>query len=249
MACREFDGHTALTGVRSHRGADPSPESDGDGVETMKPESPASIRETDNPEGRGESGASNPPKPDRIPRRPLRLFHLMALVAAVALTLIIPPALMTVITQPLSGWGWREQLTYQASFARDPLDAVPGANRDVRRTIPSSTRQCLIRDWSGLRGDGGTIPAPCPRFDPRVYLVSPRLSRLPVRKLLLPDGERIRGHAPGAASAIIAAWLILALTGAGRRPSDWFDRFCFVFGQVWILWCLGSDFMWLIRLP
>ena len=74
----------------------------------MKPESPASIRETGNPEGRGESGASHPPQPAQgLPRRPLRLFHLMPLVAAVALTLIIPPALMTVITQPLSGWGWR----------------------------------------------------------------------------------------------------------------------------------------------
>src|SRR5262249_3323479 len=61
--------------------------------------------------------------------------------------------------------------------------------------------------------------------------------------------QRIVYEVPaGAAASIGAVWLILASTGAGRRPSDWFDRFCFLFGLSWVLWCLvGHDFM--VRIP
>jgi hypothetical protein len=47
-----------------------------------------------------------------------------------------------------------------------------------------------------------------------------------------------------AAAAIVAVWSILAVTGMGRRPSDWFDRLCFFFSLLWVLWCLfGLDFV------
>jgi hypothetical protein len=54
--------------------------------------------------------------------------------------------------------------------------------------------------------------------------------------------------APAAAACSVgAAWWMLVLTGAGRRPSDWFDRLGFHFGLLWVLWYLGADFMLLTR--
>jgi hypothetical protein len=59
-----------------------------------------------------------------------------------------------------------------------------------------------------------------------------------------PAQRIVREPPAGAAASVVAIWLILGLTGAGRRPSDGFDRFCFLFGLSWVLWCLlGHDFM------
>ena len=53
----------------------------------------------------------------------------------------------------------------------------------------------------------------------------------------MPTARRLAVDAPAAtAAAIVAVWLILALTRAGRRPSDWFDCFCLLFGLLWVLW-------------
>ncbi len=44
-------------------------------------------------------------------------------------------------------------------------------------------------------------------------------------------------HAPQFSSgAIIAVWLILALTRAGRRPANWFELLSLIFGSLCIVW-------------
>ncbi len=59
-----------------------------------------------------------------------------------------------------------------------------------------------------------------------------------------PDARRVAIDAPAAAAAAtIAVWLTLALTGVGRKPADWFDRLCLLFGLLWVLWYLGRDLM------
>jgi hypothetical protein len=63
-----------------------------------------------------------------------------------------------------------------------------------------------------------------------------------------PGARDMVNFAPAAAACSVgAAWWMLVLTGAGRRPSDWFDRFGFHFGVLWVLWYLGADFMLLTR--
>jgi hypothetical protein len=58
--------------------------------------------------------------------------------------------------------------------------------------------------------------------------------------------QRLAIDAPAAtAAATVAVWLILALNGVGRRPADWFDRFCLLFGLLWVLCYVGRDLMWL----
>jgi hypothetical protein len=60
-------------------------------------------------------------------------------------------------------------------------------------------------------------------------------------------GTSDASHQTVSAAAIVGAWLILALTGAGRKPLDWFDRFSFLFSLFWVLWYLGRDFLLLLH--
>jgi hypothetical protein len=63
-----------------------------------------------------------------------------------------------------------------------------------------------------------------------------------------PEARDLVYSAPaGVACAVAVGWSMLALTGAGRKPSDWFGRLGFLFGLLWILWYLGSNFMLLLR--
>jgi hypothetical protein len=195
------------------------------------------------------------PKPARQARRhPLRLLHLMALVVMVALTLIVPPALMPLLRSVASWADGTERLIDEISLALTlwtpilALVAVFGDRSQLRRTsrsygisavlaVAAALFLLLLRNLfyaflqyrrgnpffpeGGYRGGGYFCPA--------------------AAQLVL--------EAPGVAAAvIIAVWSILALTRAGRGPSDyWFERFCLLFGLFWVLWYFGRDFMLLSR--
>jgi hypothetical protein len=214
----------------------------------MQPELPERNRETGNAEDGTRSEALHPPRPaQRVRRRPLRLFHLMTLVAALALSLAISPALMTLIMKPASGWGRREQLAYMTSLAMTlwtpilALIALVGDRSRLRRAgrsyglsaVFAAASAILLLLFRGLNsGVLGSL---------RGYRAFPWF---PESLFSYPAMRIVREAPAGAASAVIAVWLILGLTGAGRRPSVWFDRFCFLFGLFWVLWCLlGHDFM------
>jgi len=166
----------------------------------------------------------------------------MALIAAVALTLVIPSALMKVIMQPLSGWGPREQLAYKTSLALtfwSPILALVTVIRnrsEVRRASRSFGTSALVAAAAVfllfVRGLDSTLLGylhGIPFFPSRDFYFSP-------------TARRFVADLPAAvAAATVAIWLILALTGARQRLSDWFDRFCFLFGLFWVLRYLGRD--------
>jgi hypothetical protein len=84
------------------------------GVNTMLPDVPEPNRQTGDQNRVDTSEVSHPPRLiSRRRQRPFRLLHLMALVAAVALTLVITPALLKAIMQPLSGWGPSEHRNFR----------------------------------------------------------------------------------------------------------------------------------------
>jgi len=52
-------------------------------------------------------------------------------------------------------------------------------------------------------------------------------------------------HAPtAAAAAVVAAWTVLALTGAGRKPSNWFERLGCSVGWIWIAVAFLAMVVW-----
>jgi hypothetical protein len=208
----------------------------------MNPELPARAWETDYPEGGGMFNPSHLPSPGRrLPRRPFRLLHLMALIAAVALTLVIPSALMKVIMQPLSCWGPQEQLAYKTSLALtfwSPILAI----------LAVISNRSALAQASRSYGSSAILAAATAIFVLFVRGLHSTLLGYFHGVSFFPDSGSYYGptarclvaDAPAAAAAAtVAVWLVLALTGAGQRPSDWFDRFCFFFGLLWLLRYLG----------
>ena len=110
----------------------------------MRPDKPESTSETGNAEEGRASDAAFPRRPAPQERhRPLRLIRVMALVAATALTFIIPPALLKLIMQPVSGWGPRELFTYKTTLALTfwtPIVALSA--KQSRSTTSSFSHQC-----------------------------------------------------------------------------------------------------------
>jgi hypothetical protein len=186
---------------------------------------------------------THPPRPtQRGQHRHLRLLHLMALVAAVALTFLITPTPMKLIAEPSTNLFWDEWLFYQISLTLTfwtpilALIAAIGNRFRFRRASRSYGTAAVFAAAAAIivllvKRLIGAFPG------------SPRGVSLSVlRPDFSPAARRLVADAPeGATAAIVAVWLILAFTGAGRRPSDWFDRVCFLFGLLWIAWYLGGD--------
>jgi hypothetical protein len=169
----------------------------------------------------------------------------MMLVAAVALTLVISPGLMNVIMQPISGWDYWEKLAYKIDLALIfwtsilSLNLVIASRRRIQRVCCSYGSSAVIAAsvsvlillarglWSALLG---------------YYFRGSRIFPYP-DLYYSPTAKQLVIEAPeAAAAAIFAAWSILALTGSGRRPSDWLDRVGFLFGLIWVLWyVVGRD--------
>ena len=215
----------------------------------MRPATPGLIWEADTVENVRTSDAATQSRPaPRVRRHPLRLSHLMALVAAVALTLVVPPALMKLITQPHSGWGPREQLAYKISLALCFWTPIVG----LIAVIVAIRDRSRVGRVSRSYGASAVVASATAFFLLVVRCLSSTLIEwwlrgIPVfpepRSCFSPTAVRLAVDAPrAAATAIVAVWLILALSRAGRRPSDWFDLFCLVFGLLWVLWySLGRD--------
>jgi hypothetical protein len=192
-------------------------------------------------------------------RRPLRLLHLMALVAAVALTTVIPRVLLKVIQQPLSGWGVHEVFAYKISLAMIfwtmllAVFALIGNRSQIRLASRSYGTAAVLASATGLLVlfVRGVITATVLRYKygrPFFPYGGPLLPAADA--YFCPAARELVVWAPvGAAAGIAAVWLSLALTGTGRRPSDWLDRVCLFFGLLSIVWCLGLDYirmsMWL----
>jgi hypothetical protein len=196
--------------------------------------------------------ASHPPRlTQRARRSRLRLLSLMTLVAAVALTLAVTPSLMKLITTPLSGWLWDERLYYQISLALTSwtpilalIAAIRGRSRFRRASRSYGTSAVLAAAAAMVvllvKRLIATIPG-TPRGLPILAQPMPGSSFSPALLRLVIDAPE------GAMTAIIAAWLILVLTRAGRGPSDWFDGLCLFFGLLWVAWYLGGDFILLLH--
>jgi hypothetical protein len=216
----------------------------------MRPEMPAPAGETGNAEGvRTSDGALTPKPAPQVPRRPLRLIHLMALVAALALTLVVPPSLIPLIQEGLSGWDYRDQLVYKTTLALifwTPIVALMAVIVAIR------TRSRLGRVGRSY-GTAAVFAAAAAIFLLVVRGLSSSLIAWYLQgfsffpepdSYFSPTARRLAMDAPAAtAAATVAVWLILALNGAGRRPADWFDRFCLLFGLLWVLWYLRRDLM------
>jgi hypothetical protein len=175
----------------------------------------------------------------------------MALVAALALTLVVPRSLMKLAQQPNSGWTDREQLYYKTTLALvfwTPVVAL------VAVIVAIRTRSRLGRVGRSY-GTAAVFAAAAANFVIVVrglssWLVMWYRHRYPFfpepDSYFSPTAQRLAVDAAvAAAAATVAVWLVLALTGVGRRPADWFDRFCLLFGLLWVLLYVGRDLMWL----
>ena len=56
-------------------------------------------------------------------------------------------------------------------------------------------------------------------------------------------------HAPEVSGAIVAVWVVLALTGAGRKPSNWLEILRLIFGVLWVVWYFVHYWMFFADLP
>lgn len=204
----------------------------------------------------------------RLRRRPYRLIHLMAFTASVALTIGLPPTLVTVLKNPQGYWSPQDRATYIAVSALafwTPVLAliVLGRGRvELRRSARSyggasvlaataamallCTRVFLAAlsyefhqlNWFGqFPGKPATLWPSRPLDETLGALIfSHRDSYFsPIAWRVVAEG------AEGIVAAIVAVWFVLALSGKGRRPEPWFDRFCFLVGLGWVLWLLWRD--------
>jgi hypothetical protein len=202
------------------------------------------------PEGREMSEPLRPRRPEQpAQRRPLRPLDMMAVVAAVAMAFVIPPNVFWAIIKPPAGMIPRDGLNYEISLALS-LSTLLIALIAVIANLSQSR-------WPiGSYGTSAVFAAAAAIFLHAVQGLGSALFWLYYHGFPIFQFRdsyyshttwRFVEEAPaGAAAAIAAVWLILALTGAGQRPSGWFETFCFYFGPLWVLWFLGRDFMLLI---
>jgi len=179
----------------------------------------------------------------------LRALYLMTVVAAVALTLVIPPTVFRAIIKPPAGMIPRDGLNHEISLVLFFWTLIIAL-------IAVIANLSQIRWASGSYGTSAVFAAAAAIFLHAIQGLGSALFWWCYRGFPIfpfPDSYyaqttwRLVEEAPsGAAAAIVAVWLILALTGAGQRPSGWFDSFCFFFGPLWVLWFLGRDFMLLV---
>ena len=186
-----------------------------------------------------------------------RLLHLMALVAAAALTLIVTPALMPVVRSPLMTASGKQlfirRLADQTSLALifwTPILVLIAVSGNAPAPGGSAARMGSRRSWRRRQlyfsSSFGACAGRC--FISGTPAVLPVVSVIPKGANYCPTVEKIVDSAPeGAAAAIVAVWSILALTRVGRWPSDWFERFCVLFGLLWVVWYIARDFV--LHLP
>ena len=185
----------------------------------------------------------------RPPRRAVHLLDLMALVVAVAFTLVSPGIMKAIIpADSHHNWDRRQYLAHLAALAMIGWTVallpvvLSGGRRGIRRIVrgygcaavlAAAVASCflLLRQVPAvILLASGSAPSPLGLFSPRLF--------------------DILEHAPDASAAsILTAWTILALTGAGRRPSTWSERLGCLMGGAWILLGFLSLVIWFVPIP
>ena len=169
-----------------------------------------------------------------VRRRPLMLLDLMLLIAAIALTLVSPGIMKAIIpVESHHNWDRRQYVAHIAALiafwwtaALVPL-ILSWARADLRR---------ISRNYGYAAILASTITALflVVRQAPAVFLLLFTAGWSP-SGLFGPRLFDILEHAPTAsAAAVVAVWTILALTGAGRNPTNWFERLGCLVGWIWI---------------
>jgi hypothetical protein len=179
----------------------------------------------------------------------LHLLDLMALVAAVALTLV-SPAIMKAIIPAASHHNWdrRQYLAHLAALVMIwwTVTLVPlvlsGNPRGLRRII-----RCY--GCAAILAAATTALFLVLRQAPAVILLATGTGTSPLG-LFQSRLFDILEHAPDASAAsVLAVWTTLALTGTGRRPSNWLERLGCIMGWAWIVMGFLSLIIWIVSIP
>lgn len=191
-------------------------------------------------------GAPNRSGPE--PRhRPLRLLDLMALVAAVALTLISPRIMKAIIgNSSLHNWDRRQYVAHLTALVMIwwTLALVPPVLSGVRlrRAIRNYGRAAILASATAAL-------LLVLRQAPVVLLLALTVGWSPTG-LFPPRLFDVMEHAPDtAAAAVVVAWTVLALTGAGRRPSNWLEQLGCHLGATWILLGILTLLVYFVPIP
>jgi hypothetical protein len=189
------------------------------------------------------------PKVRRPGGRPVRVLDLMALVAAVALTLITPTIMKAIIpAKSHHNWDRRQYVVHLASLglfwwtasltSLIVVESWPHFRRTFRQRGPAALFAVVAAfvfigleqvAWAlVLGGVVGWRPGMV-----KYYWLFNILER--------------GGSAAGA--SVFAVWLLLAVTKAGRGPSNWLDRAGCAVGLIWIFWGLVNNMVYWLPIP
>jgi len=196
--------------------------------------------EEDRADGGGTADVERPGR-----RGSLRLADLMAAVAMVAVAMALPSTASLWADLPLA-WGRAGQrfvtlLLFEGGF----WAAAVGSALAVlhRRRLGWAARSYgAAAAFAGGAGvafvfiDSLALTLVAGRVNPRSAL----FPRSPSAEVLLRFLSQLP---PGAACAVAGAWLILALTGEGRRPSGWLEWLGLGLGLFWVVWLFGRVFL------
>lgn len=159
----------------------------------------------------------------------------MALVATVAFTLISPAIMRAILPAEVHHtWNRSQYLTELTSLvlfwwtATIAYLMVAGSRRDLRRACRGSGYAAIVAVASAFLVLGAH-QIPTALLHQGVYGWTPKM--LKYYWLL-----EILDYAPNACGvSVVSVWLILALTKAGRYPSNWLDRLGFAVGVLWVM--------------
>jgi hypothetical protein len=182
-------------------------------------------------------------------RRPLRLLDLMALVAAVALTLVAPAIMRAIIpAESHHNWDRRQYVIHLTALvvfwwtAMLVVLALIGSRSNLRRTCRQPGHAALFAVAGAFLFLGVQQLAMAIVMGGVIGWPSNVLNYYWVFNILEPAAD-VSG------ASVVAVWLILALTRAGRRSSNWFDRLGCVLGMIWILLGLVNHLVWWLPIP
>jgi hypothetical protein len=170
----------------------------------------------------------------------------MALVAAVALTLVSSGIMKAIIGDSLHNWDRRQYVAHLSALvviwwtvALVPLVLSGARLRYASRNYGSAA----------ILASATTALLLVMRQAPVVVLLALTVGWSP-SGLFNHRLFDVLEHAPAATSAAVAAvWTVLALTGAGRRPSNWLERLGCVVGGTWVVLGILSLLVYYVQIP
>ena len=210
-----------------------------DGTRPDEPAPARQISKTPDAKRPDAQHASKAPSAGR--HRPLRILHLMVLVAAVALTIYIAPALTQAIMRaygPTSSWNRRMYLVGATSTTfvcwtgvLMPLSLL-GNRRRRRRAARCYGNASVLAAGASL-----CLLFAAHAFNALLQIIysGAAFSEFGLDYALQRLWQLLE-HAPEVSGAIVAVWVVLALTGAGRKPSNWLEILRLIFGVLWVVW-------------